>query len=688
MFTLSAPLPRNIKNNILTGKGAMPLKDGNSNSDSNFSLARHTYVEANGNYTSNVQHVYQGVANAHERAPRALIQNGQQPNQKKYLGNRDSSSVTARKRVNAVGNVTLNAGNGAISFNSNSEHNYNTRNDALRRVRGGGSIVPSKVTQKYILQYDYYLATRYLINYPWKLSPTQFDSEICEIECSRYGRYVTILTKRKIWRSDDYGVTWKMVCDPNNIVVRAIATVLSVSINTKGVSYNKIIDILTNNIINGKFYVHFKTANNSIANKNAGLVNGIGMITSYLSYDNNNINNILFVFNGVNPGDTIQNNKTVIGVNNDADFWTVLKNTIYEELVNLSSLPLSSSDITISSNISGDVIDSNGNLLYNLNTYTGQYVSILGVSPNGKYQVTAFATNNVNILYSVDYGQNWSAHTTSNRNPASGIGVTNNGTVIFSNNIYANPVSGLPNHDNFDATLSYNIVINLNQLTTTGEVANAFTNTQTILNVASSDDSSIVSMSNFYDGVIYVSRDGGLNFKTITKYLDVNNNVNSFARVNYRDLSDNPIPQEYVGFQGSLNITSNGVMQFITDKRNRFYRSLDGGFTWKQDIPRLDTGAELNGNFQKRSISPDGKLHIISAGTFIDNTITYFSYDYGYTWTKLNTIYNSNKNTGYTPILTANTFLNYDCQPKKTPKPINNLYYFNSKYPSTTPEDL
>jgi hypothetical protein len=688
MFTLSAPLPTNINNNILTGKGAMPLKGENSNSDSNFSLARHTYVEANGNYVSNTQHVYRGVANAYDRAPRALIQNGQQPNQKKYLGNRDSSAVTARRRVNAVGNNTLNAGNGPISFNSNSEHNYNTRNDALTRVRGGGAIVPSKVSHKYILQYDYYLATRYLINYPWQISPTKFDSEICEIECSRYGRYVTILTKRKIWRSDDYGVTWNIACDPNNIVVRTIATVLSVSINAKGASYNTIVDILTNNIINGKFYVHFKTENNTVANNNAGLVNGIGMITSYITFDNDTVNNILFVFNGVNPGNTIQNNKTVLGVNNDTDFWGVLKNTIYNELVNLNALPLLSSDITISSNIGADIIDSQGNLLYNLNTYNGQYVSILGISPNGKYQVTAFATNNVNILYSVDYGKTWHAHTTSNRNPASGIGVTNNGTVIFSNNIYTNPPENQPHHDSFDSTLSYNTVINLNRLTNTGERANAFTNTQTILNVASSDDSSIVSMSNFYDGVIYVSRDGGLNFNTITKYLDVNNNVASFSRADFRDLSDNPIPQEYVGFQGSVNITSNGYLQFITDKYNRFFRSQDGGFTWKQDIPRLDTGEELHGNFQKRSISPDGKLHIISAGTYVDTTVIYFSSDFGYTWTQLNAIYRPSTSTGYTPILTANTFINYDCQPKKQPNPIFNLYYFNNKYPSTTPEDL
>jgi len=686
MFRFSAPLPTNINNNILTAKGAMPLKGGNSNSDSNFSLARHTYVEANGNYTSNVQHVYHGVANAYERAPRALIQNGQQPNQKKYLGNRDSSAVTARRRVNAVGNNTLNAGNVAISFNSNSENNYNTRNDALTRVRGGGSIVPSKVTQKYILQYDYYLATRYLINYPWQITPTRFDSEICEIECSRYGRYVTILTKRKIWRSDDYGITWTIACVPNNIVTRAVATVLSVSINTKGQSYNTIIDIITTNIKTGRFYIDFKRENNSFGNKNAGLVSGIGVLVSYLTVTSNAIDNIIFVFNGVNSKDTVLlNNNVVTGVNNDQEFWSILSKTIENELANVPNIL--SSDIMITSNVGGDIIDSEGNLLYNLNTYNGQYVSLLGISPNGKYQVTAFATNNVNILYSVDYGKTWSAHTTSNRNPASGIGVTNNGTVIFSNNIYTNPVSGLPNHDNFDATLSYNIVINLNQLTTTGEVANAFTNTQTILNVASSDDSSIVSMSNFYDGVIYVSRDGGANFTTITKYYDLDNKLTSFGRVDFRDLSDNPIPQEYVGFQGSLNITSNGAMQFITDKRNRFYRSVDRGATWRREIPRLDTGRELYGNFQKRSISPDGKLQIISAGTYVDSTVTYFSSDYGYTWTELNTIYNASTNTGYTPILTTNTFLNYDCQPKHTPNPIFGLYYYYNKYPSTTPED-
>ena len=684
MFRLSAPLPTNINNNILSGKGAMPLKGENSNSDSNFSLARHTYVEANGNYTSKVQHVYHGVANAHERAPRALIQNGQQPNQKKYLGNRDSSAVTARRRVNAVGNNTLNAGNGAISFNSNSEHNYNTRNDALTRVRGGGSIVPSKVSQKYILQYDYYLATRYLINYPWTLSPTRFDSEISEIECSRHGRYVTVLTKRKIWRSGDYGVTWTVACEPNNVVARAVATVLAVSINTKGHTYNSIIDIITTNIKTGRFFIDFKAANNSVGNTNAGLVSSIGVMVSYLTVTSTSIDNIIFIFNGVNSQDTVlPNNSTITGVNNDDDFWSILSTTIHNELANLPNIV--SEDIMVTSNVGGDIIDSEGNLLYNLNTYNGQYVSLLAISPNGKYQVTAFATNNVNLLYSLDYGVTWSAHSTANRNPASGVGVSNNGTVFFSNNRYPNPPPGYANHDNFGDTLSYNYVMNINNLTSTGNIANAFTNTQTILNIATSDDSSIVSMSNFYDGVIYVSHDGGVNFTTITKYYDVDNKLTSFGRVDFRDASDNPIPQEYIGFQGSLNVTSNGVIQFITDKYNLFYRSVDRGMTWKQEVPRLDTGEALYGNLQKRSISPDGKLQIISAGTYIDQTITYLSSDYGYTWTELNKIYTSNTNTGYTPILTANTFLNYDCQPNRS---LNNLYYFNNKYPSITPEDL
>jgi hypothetical protein len=686
MFTLSAPLPTNIKNNILSGKGAMPLKGENSNSDSNFSLARHTYVEANGNYTSNMQHVYRGVANAYERAPRALIQNGQQPIQKKYLGNRDSSAVTARKRVNAVGNNTLNAGNGAMSFNSNSENNYNTRKDALVRVRAGGATVPAKVTQKYILQLDYYLATRYLINYPWTLSSTKFDSEISEMECSRYGRYVTALTKRQIWRSEDYGITWTVGCFPNNIVARTVTTVLSVSIKTKGNRTDAIIDNLSNSISNGGFLQNLKTANSEIGNVNVTLVTSVGLVSYYSNITDTTIDNLIFIMNGVNSTDTIVNGKNQLGGYNDQPFWTILKNAIQVQLSTLTN-PITSTDITITSNIPRDLIDSVGNLLYNLKTYNDQFVSLLGMSPSGKYQVTAFATNNVNILYSVNYGKSWASHTTSNSNPTTGISVTNNGTVFFSNNRYPNNPVGSPNYDNLDDTLSYNYVVNLNRLTTTGEVAYPLSNAQTILNIVSSDDSRIISMANFYDGVIYVSQDGGVNFQTITKYTDLNNNLASFPTVDYRDSNKNPVPQQNVGFQGSLNMTADGTMQFITDKKNNLYRSTDSGITWKQDAPRLTNGVLLNGNFQKRSISPDGKLQIISAGTYIDKTITYFSTNYGYTWTQLTSIYRASTNTGYTPILTANTFLNYDCQPKHSPNPIFNLYYFYSKYPSVTPED-
>lgn len=60
---------------------------------------------------------------------------------KKKLGSSDSSQITMRKSMSAVGKTSRSAG-----FTALSHANGNLKNDALRRVRSSGSSVPKKVT--------------------------------------------------------------------------------------------------------------------------------------------------------------------------------------------------------------------------------------------------------------------------------------------------------------------------------------------------------------------------------------------------------------------------------------------------------------------------------------------------------------------------------------------------------------
>lgn len=115
----SSPIIQNINNSTLSGAFAMPLADINMNRDNEFSMNRHLY--SNENYAT-------------------------VPLEKKWVGvsNRDSSSLTSRRRVREVGNATTNITNGKLSFVSN--HENNSRIEALARVRGGGYVVPPKTT--------------------------------------------------------------------------------------------------------------------------------------------------------------------------------------------------------------------------------------------------------------------------------------------------------------------------------------------------------------------------------------------------------------------------------------------------------------------------------------------------------------------------------------------------------------
>jgi hypothetical protein len=111
MFSL-----QNNNNGALTADKAMPQKDSTSNNNASFQIGRKTYIET---------------------FPAPLI-----PEKKWMPSSRDASDIARRRRVAAVGKGTINTDNSTLSFTT--YRDINTTNNALRRVRAGGSVVPTK----------------------------------------------------------------------------------------------------------------------------------------------------------------------------------------------------------------------------------------------------------------------------------------------------------------------------------------------------------------------------------------------------------------------------------------------------------------------------------------------------------------------------------------------------------------
>tara|TARA_B110000285_G_C15001663_1_gene551734 strand:+ start:383 stop:757 length:375 start_codon:yes stop_codon:yes gene_type:complete len=113
-------LIQNINNGTVSGQKSMPLKDITSNNESQFQLARHTYSKS--------------------LITTPLLEN--QKLMKKWYGNKDASSVIARKKSNSVGVGSFNADGGIYSMTT-----YNdtySQHAALSRARAGGAVAPPK----------------------------------------------------------------------------------------------------------------------------------------------------------------------------------------------------------------------------------------------------------------------------------------------------------------------------------------------------------------------------------------------------------------------------------------------------------------------------------------------------------------------------------------------------------------
>lgn len=112
-----------INNGILKGPNAMPQKDITSTNDNAFSMNRHTFVK------------------------QTEVARPNKTNKKWIGGNRDSSNITSKRRINAIGEISLNKSGLPMSFTTIKPGN--DVRDAKHRVRSGGSIVPPAVTHKY-----------------------------------------------------------------------------------------------------------------------------------------------------------------------------------------------------------------------------------------------------------------------------------------------------------------------------------------------------------------------------------------------------------------------------------------------------------------------------------------------------------------------------------------------------------
>ena len=127
---------REMNNGTLSGMKVMPQKDLTSDNTSSFAMSRRQYVQTNGIDTTLVKgSVYNTLQNQV---------------QKKWYGNssvRDSSKVMVNKVRNEIGNGSLNASKGLMSFTETKD--VNTKMDALRRVRNIGSSVPAKKIHNY-----------------------------------------------------------------------------------------------------------------------------------------------------------------------------------------------------------------------------------------------------------------------------------------------------------------------------------------------------------------------------------------------------------------------------------------------------------------------------------------------------------------------------------------------------------
>jgi len=162
-YLIGQPTPSNLNRNTLSGRGAMPVKDSTSDGTNSFSMDRRNYQRtldpnpATNTINPNIRSLSQNPFGMFGGQQRMFFSQSKKQNtiagegpryqgQKKWMGGsggRDASQIAAKRRVNSVGNGSLNASNGQLAFMS--RFNPNTNREALIHVRDQGPSVQTKV---------------------------------------------------------------------------------------------------------------------------------------------------------------------------------------------------------------------------------------------------------------------------------------------------------------------------------------------------------------------------------------------------------------------------------------------------------------------------------------------------------------------------------------------------------------
>ena len=121
MFTLGGPKLKAINNGTTSVPKGMPLKDLTSDNNSSFAMGRMLYSKSTETITTDAQKT-----------------------QKKWFSNRDGSDVVQRRKLNAIGENSLNMNSNTLSFTNTD--NTNDARQALAKTRKSGGGIPKKVT--------------------------------------------------------------------------------------------------------------------------------------------------------------------------------------------------------------------------------------------------------------------------------------------------------------------------------------------------------------------------------------------------------------------------------------------------------------------------------------------------------------------------------------------------------------
>jgi len=162
-YLIGQPLPSRLNRSILSGRGAMPVKSSTSDGTNSFSMDRRNYQRtldpnpATNTINPNIRSLSQNPFGMFGGQQRMFFSQSKKQNtiagegpryqaQKKWMGGsggRDASQIAAKRRVNSIGNGSLNSSNGQLAFMS--RFNPNTNREALIHIRDQGPSVQTKV---------------------------------------------------------------------------------------------------------------------------------------------------------------------------------------------------------------------------------------------------------------------------------------------------------------------------------------------------------------------------------------------------------------------------------------------------------------------------------------------------------------------------------------------------------------